>query len=90
MPLRTASPEMDVLVRDSRLPRLLAELREDFELIVIDGGTVHATGNLWGPCVDTALLVYDSSQSRPDEWASAWDILEEKGATALGVIETFA
>jgi Mrp family chromosome partitioning ATPase len=81
---------MDVLLHEARVPRLIADLRGDFDLIVIDGGTVHDAGHHWAPWVDAALLVCDASQSRSAEWASAWDLLEEKGTHVLGVIETNA
>jgi Mrp family chromosome partitioning ATPase len=67
----------------------LSELRESYNLIVVDGGSVWESGAAWAPWVDAALVVCDSGRTLADEWARAWDRLEEAGCHVLGIVETF-
>ena len=68
----------------------LTRLRQEFSLIVLDGGAVWDSGTQWSPLVDVALVVCDSGRKVGDEWAGAWDRLEEAGTQVLGIVETFA
>jgi len=67
----------------------LAQLREDYNLILIDGGTVEPTGTRWAARADATLLVCGTDPQAARHWAHAWDRLEEAGASVLGIIETF-
>jgi receptor protein-tyrosine kinase len=71
------------------LPEWLDQLRRDYGLIVVDGGSVWTSGARWAPWCDLAVVVCDSGRSAADEWAQAWDRLEEGGAHVLGIVETF-
>jgi Mrp family chromosome partitioning ATPase len=65
-------------------------LREQFDLLIIDGGSVWESGGRWASWSDVALTVCDSGQKLAHDWAKAWDCLEEGGAYVLGIVETFA
>ena len=67
----------------------LARFRQDYSLIVLDGGSVWESGWRWASAVDVALVVCDSDRTVADEWARAWDRLEESGAHVMGIVETF-
>ena len=69
--------------------RDMAALRREHRLVVIDGGSVWEAGARWAPWVDTAVVVCDSREAGGDEWAAAWDRLEEGGTHVLGIIESF-
>jgi Mrp family chromosome partitioning ATPase len=87
-PIRNLTESIESFLTGPRLPRALAELRQLFDLIVLDGGTVYEDGKRWAPWVDAALLIGDASQSDAAEWAAAWDLLEAQGTSVLGVVET--
>jgi Mrp family chromosome partitioning ATPase len=67
----------------------LARFRQEYSLIVLDGGSVWESGSRWAPVVDVALVVCDSDRTVADEWARAWDRLEEAGTHVMGIVETF-
>jgi len=67
----------------------LARFRQEYSLIVVDGGSVWETGSQWAPMVDAAIVIGDSDRAGTDEWASAWDRLEEGGTHVMGIVETF-
>ena len=67
----------------------LARFRQEYSLIVLDGGSVWESGSQWAPMVDVALVICDSDRAGTDEWASAWDRLEEAGTHVMGIVETF-
>jgi Mrp family chromosome partitioning ATPase len=64
-------------------------LRENYALIVVDGGPVWDSGVNWAPWVDVAMVVCDSEQKLAEDWAPGWDVLEESGAQVVGIVETF-
>ncbi len=67
----------------------LARFRQEYSLIVLDGGSVWESGSQWAPMVDAAIVICDSDRAGTDEWASAWDRLEEAGTHVMGIVETF-
>ena len=72
----------------SGLTRWLGRLRQDYQLIIVDGGSVPH-GLHWAPWVDAALIVRDPARSADSDWTPVWDSLEEAGAHVLGIVETF-
>jgi Mrp family chromosome partitioning ATPase len=70
-------------------PEWLARFRQEYSLIVLDGGSVWESGSRWASAVDVALVVCDSDRTAADEWARAWDRLEEAGTHVMGIVETF-
>jgi Mrp family chromosome partitioning ATPase len=70
-------------------PEWLAQFRREYGLIVLDGGSVWESGSRWAAAVDVALVVCDSDRTVADEWARAWDRLEETGTHVMGIVETF-
>jgi len=70
------------------LTRWLGRLRQDYQLIIVDGGSVP-NGLRWAPWVDAALIVRDPARSADSDWTPVWDSMEEAGAHVLGIVETF-
>jgi Mrp family chromosome partitioning ATPase len=70
-------------------PEWLARFRQEYSLIVVDGGSVWESGSHWASAVDVALVVCDSDRTVADEWARGWDRLEEAGTHVMGIVETF-
>jgi Mrp family chromosome partitioning ATPase len=64
------------------------KVRHDF--VVIDGGPARLAAERYAKIADHSVLVCDANQCRNEDWARAWDRLEETGARLAGIIETFA
>ncbi len=90
LPLKDKVAAPEETAADPDLTDWLTSFRRDYSLIVVDGGSVWESGTLWAPRADVAIVVCDSGRRLADEWARAWDRLEERGTHVLGVIETFA
>jgi Mrp family chromosome partitioning ATPase len=88
LPLRQAVDAETVFAHPA-LPLWLARLRQEFGLIVLDGGPVNETGRRWAQWVDAALLVCDPAQTSARGRAEAWDALEAADRPVLGIVETF-
>jgi Mrp family chromosome partitioning ATPase len=82
-------PAPRATVKNASASNWIARLREEHDLIVIDGGPIRESA-LWAGAADAALIVCDTSRAQADEWSRAWDRLEECGAQVLGIVETFA
>jgi Mrp family chromosome partitioning ATPase len=67
----------------------LAQLRQTYGLVVLDGGPAGQTGCRWAARADVAVLVCDAGRQPGYDWAPVWDRLEEGGAEVLGIVETF-
>jgi Mrp family chromosome partitioning ATPase len=78
----------DDVLHHKDVPILIAQLRQQYSLIVVDGGSVWDSGAGWAPWADVALVVCDSGRAAADQWAEAWDRLEEGGTHVLGIVET--
>jgi Mrp family chromosome partitioning ATPase len=89
LPLRQVRGDAFIAQKHPQLVQWKSQLRQDFDLIIVDGGSVWQNGAGWAPWVDVSLVVCDSGQKLADDWALAWDRLEEKGTHILGIIETF-
>jgi hypothetical protein len=89
MPLRQPIARADDLMVQASAQQWLARLRSQCQLIVLDAGSVWEAGSKWASWADVALVVCDSGRTLADEWARAWDRLEESGTHVLGIIETF-
>src|SRR5262249_48881616 len=90
LPLRETEPDPVHLLGQPALPEWQNQLRYDYDLILIDGGSVARSGVQWAPWVDVALVVCDANQKLAGDWALGWDRLEEGGAAVMGIIETFS
>ena len=88
LPLREPVADPAGLLAGPALVEWQARLRQDYNLIVVDGGSVWEAGACWGPWADAALIVCDSGQKLADDWALGWDRLEETGTHVLGIVET--
>ncbi len=73
----------------SSMASWLAEVRQDFDLIIIDGATVDSHGRRWAALADATILICGADPNDSRQWASAWDRLEEAGGAVLGIIENF-
>jgi Mrp family chromosome partitioning ATPase len=90
LPLRQAAGDLSGSLNPRVLAEWHAQVRRDFELVVIDGGPVWDSGAGWAPWADVAVLVCDSGQKLAEDWAAGWDRLEEGGACVLGIVETLS
>ncbi len=88
-PLGAPLADPDELLTSPGLAGWLARLRQDFALSFVDGGSLLTGGAKWAPWVDAALVVCRSGPELAEDWARAWDQLEEGGTHVLGIIETF-
>jgi Mrp family chromosome partitioning ATPase len=88
VPLGQTSAEADRLLDHAGLPALLGRLRDEYDLVVLDGGAVGEGGARWATRSDVALVVCDSGHTLADDWAQTWDRLEEGGTHVLGIVET--
>jgi Mrp family chromosome partitioning ATPase len=89
LPLRRLPEDLDLVLAHAALPLWLTRLRQEFSLIVLDGGPLSESGSHWAKWVDSALLICDPSRTPVRSRAEAWDTLETAGAHVLGIIETF-
>jgi protein-tyrosine kinase len=89
LPLRQPATDLDAVLTHTALPLWLARLRQEFGLILFDGGPLTESGSRWAKWVDAALLICDPSRTPVRDRAGAWDALETAGTHVLGIIETF-
>jgi Mrp family chromosome partitioning ATPase len=89
LPLNSSPHSRMDRLSSSAAPEWLTRFRQDYSLIVLDGGSVWEGGTSWASAVDVALVVCDSDRTVADEWARAWDRLEEAGTHVMGIVETF-
>lgn len=87
--MRSPAAAPEELINRPEMARLLARWRSEYNLIVLDGGSVWESGRLWGRQADIAIVVCDAGRTLADEWSRAWDSLEEAGTHVMGMIETF-
>lgn len=87
--LRRAAGRPDELLAKAAAQKWLEGLREEYGLVVLDGGSVWEGGARWAPWADVSLVVCDAGRTAADDWARAWDRLEDGGSHVLGVVETF-
>jgi Mrp family chromosome partitioning ATPase len=73
-----------------QLASVLDALKARHDLVIIDGGPARLAAERYANITDHSILVCDANQCRSDDWARAWDRLEETGANLAGIIETFA
>lgn len=90
LPLKQPVANPAALLVKPALRVWLPQLRQEYNFIVVDGGSVFDTGNKLASWVDAALLVCDARTTGKNDRAAAWDALEEGGAHVLGIVETFA
>jgi Mrp family chromosome partitioning ATPase len=88
LPLRQTTPDPSDLLSHPVLAVWPTQLRRDYDLVFIDGGSVWDGGAAWAALADVVLMVCDSGQQLADDWAHGWDRLEESGAYVLGIVET--
>jgi Mrp family chromosome partitioning ATPase len=86
-PIRATS-DVFAASRHSGLTGWLGRLRKDYQLVILDGGSVENSLH-WAPWVDAALIVRDPGRSADSDWTAVWDAMEEAGAHVLGIVETF-
>jgi Mrp family chromosome partitioning ATPase len=90
LPLRQPVADPVRLLAQPALAVWQKQLRYDYDLILLDGGSVWTTGGAWAPWIDGALVVGDANHKLAAAWALGWDRLEEGGAAVLGMVETFS
>jgi Mrp family chromosome partitioning ATPase len=88
MPLGNRVAEPAELWSCPALPEWLAACRQQYSLIVLDGGVIQQTASSWAPWADVALVVCKSGQRLAEDWATTWDRLEDGGTHVLGILET--
>lgn len=88
LPLRGPIAEAPALLASPAWEHWQVQFRRDYDLVLVDGGSVWDGGVAWAPWADVALVVCDSGHKLAEDWAQAWDRLEEGGARVLGIIET--
>jgi len=67
----------------------LESLKARHDVVIIDGGPVRSAAERYAQVADHSILICDANQCRSNDWARAWDRLEETGARLGGIIETF-
>jgi Mrp family chromosome partitioning ATPase len=77
-------------VDNRQLACVLDALRARHDVIIIDGGPARLAAERYARIADHSILVCDANQCRSNDWARAWDRLEETGARVAGIVETFA
>jgi Mrp family chromosome partitioning ATPase len=77
-------------VDNRQLVSVLDSLKARHDLVIIDGGPARLGAERFAKIADHTILACDANQCRGDEWARAWDRLEETGARLAGIVETFA
>jgi Mrp family chromosome partitioning ATPase len=90
LPLGRPIEAPDKILANPALGLWQSQFRKEYDLVIVDGGSVGNSGVRWASWVDVALMVCDSGQKLVDEWALAWDLLEERGVQVLGIVETFS
>lgn len=90
LPLQRAVSDPGELMCKPALRVWLPQLRQDYGLIIVDGGSVFNTGSKWAPWVDVSMLACDARKKHVQDWAPAWDALEKGESHVLGILETFA
>lgn len=90
LPLQQPVSDPGDLMSKPALRVWLPQLRQDYGLIIVDGGSVFNTGSKWAPWVDVSVLLCDARKKHLQDWAPAWDALEKGETHVLGVVETFA
>jgi Mrp family chromosome partitioning ATPase len=90
LPLRQVRPEPFIAKEHTCLAQWKTQFRQEYGLILVDGGSVWHNGAGWASWVDVSLVVCDSGQKLADDWALAWDRLEEANTRILGIIETLS
>lgn len=89
LPMCRPANDPGELMKKSALRVWLPQLRQDYGLIVVDGGSIFNTASKWAAWVDASLLVCDARKKQAGDWGSAWDALEEGGCHVLGIVESF-
>ena len=92
LPLRQEVTEPRGFIRSDHLARTLAALKEQFDLILIDGSPVFSSldPSVLHKQVDAAVLIVNREMTEDQSVARARNVLESAGLTVLGVAETFA
>lgn len=88
LPLRQPVDDPNELLGKPALRVWMTQHRNDFDLIILDGGSLFGTGARWAAWCDCSLLVCDARHTA--DHAPCWDLLEEAGCQVLGIVETFA
>lgn len=82
--------DRDVPVTAIEFDTLMSQLRDAFDLIVVDGA---AMGNRpaieVGKSIDAAIMVVDSRNRNSDEEVAVQNYLRRAGVTGLGLVENF-
>jgi Mrp family chromosome partitioning ATPase len=73
-----------------QLASVVDALKARHDVVIIDGGPARLCAERYAKIADHSILVCDANQCRSDDWARAWDRLEETGGRLAGIIETFA
>ncbi|MGE3808401.1 MAG: hypothetical protein AB7K24_27375 [Gemmataceae bacterium] len=88
LPLKQPVDDPNDLLAKPALRVWMSQHRNDFDLVILDGGSLFGTGARWAAWCDASILVCDARHT-PDH-APCWDLLEEEGCQVLGIIETFS
>jgi Mrp family chromosome partitioning ATPase len=88
LPLRQPVADPGGFLRQPALRAWFVGLRRDHGLLLLDGGPVATLPAEWAHLVDGAFLVGVGGADAAAEWSEARDVLEERGLTVLGVVET--
>lgn len=85
LPLRQPLANPGELLAKTALRVWLPQVRQEYSLILVDGGSALETGKLWARWADVALLTCDARHA--SNRSAAWDGLEESGTHVLGIVE---
>ncbi len=91
LPLRAPVVRPHVFLASPNWSCVLARIRRDFDLILLDSGPLFAGLNstILHRAVDAAILVHNRALTGPDDLLRAREILEAGGIPLLGLAETF-
>ena len=88
LPCGIIPPNPAELLGSKRMGQLIARLREEFDMIILDTPPVVAVTDalLLGRCADATILVARADVTRIDALLRAMDSVERSGANLLGVV----
>lgn len=91
LPLRSAVGEPRNFLKSPVLTAALSRLRQDFDLILLDGGPLFTGLKVSALCrsVDAAVLVHNTRTTGRRSLEQAQKVLSEGGVPLLGLAETF-
>lgn len=95
LPLKARGSRQGLLASDSRIAKMLAQLSESFELVIVDTSRVHSSGNVitglaFTEIFDASIVVVDRRNSDQARIEDAVQSLQETGIESIGIVDNFS